>query len=147
MKQKLVISILAALALLLVALLPLFASSEDGTRDSITATPLANTGVTESLSAASGDGHSFSNTGEEFIIVTNNYTDTVTMTVVTGGTIGGLAIADVDVALAAGATSIVGPFAEGIFNQTGTSDIYINWNSAVTGTVADSVTLAVFQVP
>lgn len=144
--KKLITATIVGLALIGMLLLQAHASGEDGTRDSITATPLANTGITESLSAASGDGHSFTNTGDEFVIVTNDYTDTVTMTVVTGGTIGGLAIADVDVAVAAGATAIVGPFQTGIFNQS-SGDIYLNWNAAVTSTVADSVTLAVFQVP
>lgn len=126
------------------------AAGENGVRDVITPTALLDTGVTMTLAAASGDGHKFVNNGDEIIVVTNDYTDTITMTVVTGGTAGGLAIDDVDVALAAGATKIVGPFTTSIFNQRSGSDagrVYINWNATVTGTVASSVTLAVYTVP
>ncbi len=146
MKRLLIVIGIGILLLALMVSLPVFAASEDGTRDAITATPLANTGVTQSLSASSGDGHSFTNTGRQFILVTNDYTDTVTMTVVTGGTVSGLAIADVDVTLTAGQTKLVGPFSSSVFNQSSSTDVYINFDSAVTGTVASSVTLAIFSM-
>jgi hypothetical protein len=57
-----------------------------------------------------------------------------------------LGIEDVDVAVATDTTMIVGPFSSSAFNQSGSTDVYLNWNSAVTGTVADSVTLAVYEM-
>ena len=154
-RKQLVISVGLGALLLLAAMLalmvsqPVMAAGEDGTRDSITPTSLSHSGVAQSLSAASGDGHKFANTGEEIVVVTNDYTETVTMTVQTGGTVGGLAIADVDVALTAGQTKIVGPFNKTVFNQPGGSDynqVYLDFNAAVTATVANSVTLAVYRV-
>lgn len=124
-------------------------SSEDGTRDSITPTTLDDDGITQTLAAASGDGHKFTNGGREFVVVNNGYTATVTMTVVTGGSVDGHAIDDITVGLSAGQTKIVGPFRTSIFNQPSGSDagqVYLNWNATVTGTVADSVTLAVYRI-
>jgi hypothetical protein len=125
-------------------------AGEDGTRDMITPTNVVATGIAQSLSAASGDGHKFVNTAKEFVIVTNDYTDTVTLTVVTGGTADGFAIDDVDVTIAAGATKLVGPFATAVFNQRSGADagrVYLNWDATVTDTVASSVTLNVYRLP
>lgn len=140
--------LLATLALTLFGQ-PTFAAGEDGTRDVITPTTMSASGVTQTLSAASGDGHKFTNMGEEFIVVANDYTATITLTVVTGGTVAGLDIEDVDVAISAGQTKLIGPFPKPVFNQPGGSDfnkVYLNWNAAVTGTVANSVTLAVYRL-
>lgn len=141
---------LVSLAGLAGSLQPAYAAGEDGTRNTITPTNILATGVTQSLSAASGDGHQFANTGEEVVIVDNDYTETITLTIVTGGTVGGLAIADVDVAVAAGATALAGPFDTAIFNQASgaaAGKVYLTFNAAVTGTVANSVTLNVYRVP
>lgn len=145
--KRLAISVLLGLLLVSLALLiPAYAAGEDGARDAITATTLANSGITMTLSAASGDGHSFTNTGREFIVVTNDYTAAVTLTIVTGGTVGGLDIEDVDVAVATDTTKIIGPFSPSLFNQSGTTDTYLNFDAAVTGTVAVSVTLAAYKM-
>jgi hypothetical protein len=125
------------------------AAGEDGVRDTITPTNLLDTGVTQALAAASGDGHKFVNNGKEFVVITNDYTATVTLTVVTGGTAGGHPIADVEVTMAAGATKLIGTFKPEIFNQTSGADagrVYLNWSAEVTGTVANSVTLHVYRV-
>jgi hypothetical protein len=125
------------------------ASGEDGTRDTITPTSVLDTGVEMTLAAASGDGHKFANTGDEIVVVTNDYTATVTLTVVTGGTAGGHPIDDVDIELEAGETTLAGPFETAIFNQTSGSDagrVYLTFDATVTGTVADSVTLNVYRV-
>jgi hypothetical protein len=125
-------------------------SSEDGTRDTITPVTIVDSAITQTLAAASGDGHKFRNNGREIIVVSNGYTATITMTIVTGGSVGGHSIDDVDVTLTVGATKMAGPFRTAIFNQPSGSDagrIYLNWNATVTGTVADSVTLAVYTVP
>jgi hypothetical protein len=129
-------------------------AGENGVRDTITSTTIATTGTLQTLGAASGDGQKVTNNGDMFLVIANSYTDTVTATLVTGGTVSlgngvTAAIADVDVPLAAGQTKIIGPFTTGVFNQPSGADkgkLYINWNSAVTGTVANSVTLAAYNV-
>jgi hypothetical protein len=123
--------------------------TENGVRDTITPTAIAVTGTAQSLGNASGDGQKFANTGDDFILVANAYTATITLTVVTGGEVGSIPISDVDVAIAAGATELVGPFNKSIFDQPSGTDagkIYLNWNTAVTGTVDASVTLAVYRL-
>lgn len=126
---------------------PAQAAGEDGVRDTITVTTVLATGITNTLAAASGDGHKFINQGTEFIYVLNSYTATITMTVVTGGRVNGVEIDDVDVAVGAGVAKLVGPFPMKPFNQlTDAGKVYINWSAAVTGTAANSVTLAVYKV-
>lgn len=125
------------------------AAGENGVRDNLTVAEVVVTGTTQALTAASGDGHKFTNTGRELVMITNDYTATITATFVTPGQVGGLAIADVDVAIAAGATKLVGPFQIGLFNQKSGTDknkVYLNWDVAVTDTVASSVTLQVFKL-
>lgn len=118
-------------------------------RTTATVATIAPAGVTQSLGAANGDGHKFLNTGQEFVLITNSYTDTITATFVTPGTIGPVEIADLEVSLAAGATKLIGPFLTGVFNQPSGTDknrVYLNWNSEVTGTVASSVTFQVYKL-
>lgn len=125
-------------------------SGEDGTRDTITVTDVINTGITHTLTlTASGDGNKFVNTGKTILFVNNGYTATITATIVTPGTVGGLAIADVVIPIAASTQFVAGPFVTGIFNQGSGTDrnrTYVNWNTVVTGTVADNVTVRVYEV-
>jgi len=144
----LVASLLVGLAFVATSHQAAYAAGEDGTRDVLTPTTVLNTGITQTLTAASGDGHKFANTGNDFIVATNDYTATVTLTVVTGGTVGGIAIEDVDVTVGAGGTRLIGPFNKSIFDQPSGTDagkIYLNWDAAVTGTVASSVTIGVYR--
>jgi hypothetical protein len=141
---------LALLGLLWPVMKPAKAAGEDGTRDAITVTNLAVTGTTQTLAAASGDGHKFVNNERTFVTITNGYTATITATFVTPATQGGLAIEDVAVALTTGQTRMVGPFPKGLFDQQSGADkgmVYLTWDSAVTGTVANSVTLKVYALP
>lgn len=143
-----------ALMLLTVVMLTLpvgniIAAGEDNIRDVITSTIVLNTGITQTLSAASGDGHKFVNSGKNIIVVNNTTGDTITMTIVTGGTYGGIALADVDVSIDNNDTALIGPFNGNVFNQLSGADagyVYLNWNDEITGTVANSVTLAVYKV-
>lgn len=121
------------------------AANEDGTRDIITPTTMSFEGITQTLAVASGDGHAFANTGETWIVIANAYTATITATFVTAREVDGLPVDDVEVVLTAGTTKIAGPFPTGVFNQTsGTykNKVFLNWDTAVTATVANSVTLA-----
>lgn len=128
---------------------PAQAAGEDGTRDTITPTNIAVTGSTVTLAASSGDGHKFTNNGRTWVQIYNTSGSTITATFITPATTGGIAIADVEVAVANNTTKIVGPFQVGLFNQPNGADrnkVYLNWSSAVTGTTANSVTLAAFAI-
>jgi hypothetical protein len=65
--------------------------------------------------AAGGD--QFLNDGKTIIYLKNTNATTRTVTVATGGTAGGLAIADVAIAVVQNAEVIVGPFDPRIFND------------------------------
>jgi hypothetical protein len=127
------------------------AANEDNVRDVITPTALSTLGITQSLSVASGDGHYFINTNNEIVIVENGYTETITLTVVTGGSVSSLDIEDVEMGISAGEIALIGPFPTAIFNQSISGEanrkVYLNFNSAVTGTIANSVTLNVYRMP
>lgn len=124
-------------------------AGEDGIRDQLTVTLVTAAGLTQTLYTASGDGHEFVNNGDTVVVVANNYTDTITITFVTTLQRDGLDVADQIQSLAAGTTKVFGKFLPGVYNQksgTDKGEVYINWDSSVTGTVANSVTLAGFKI-
>lgn len=124
-------------------------AGEDGTRDIITPTLLTFNGIARTLSVASGDGHKFANNGETFVEISNAYSAAITATFVTPGSLNGIPLADIDVGVGVGATKIVGPFPIAAFNQPSGSDkgkVYINWSTNITGTPANSVTLAAYKL-
>jgi hypothetical protein len=120
------------------------------TRQVLTVTALSREGITNTLYTANGAGHKISNNGRTWVEIANAYTNTITATIVTPGTIFGLAIADLDIAVPAGSTYLAGSFPPSQFNQQSGSDLgymYLNWNATVTGTVANSVTLRGWRLP
>lgn len=123
--------------------------SAGGTRAALTVTQISRAGVTETLYAADGDGYKFSNNGYVWVKVLNDYTDTITATFVTPGTVDGLPIDDLDIAVPAdGGTRLVGPFPPSQYNQPSGTDagkVYLNFDAAVTGTVASSVTVGAWR--
>jgi hypothetical protein len=151
------VAVCLALLILVVSMLTLptaievMAANEDNVRDVITPTNFSTLGITQSLSVASGDGHYFINTNNEIVIVENGYTATITLTVVTGGSVSSLDIEDVEMGISAGEIALIGPFPTAVFNQSISGEanrkVYLNFNSAVTGTVANSVTLNVYRMP
>lgn len=96
-------------------------------------------GITPSYAAANVDGNSVANTGDQFVHVKNGSASSVTVTIPTPAKVQGVDVADITVAVAAGAEAMIGPFPAGLFNQSG-GVVYINY-SAVT-----SVTVAAFKV-
>ena len=109
----------------------------------LTPTTMAATGITMTLTAAVTDGHKFANTGRDFVVIANDSGSTITLTVTTGGTVGGIAIEDVIVGVPDGATKIVGPFNKSIFDQGGTDlgKVYLGYSSPT------DVTVGVFRTP
>lgn len=83
------------------------------------------TGLTAAYTAVHTDGVRFSNDGGTFLHVTNDSGATMTVTVATQLTVEGLAVEDLEVAVATGAEKFIGPFPTTTFNvQSGT---YINY--------------------
>ena len=151
--KRLFFPIVCGLVLLVVVLglLTIFGSPAmaDGVRGTLTVQKIIRTGITSTLSTADGDGHKFRNSGRVFVDIANAYTGTITATFVTPGTIYGLPIGDLSVAIPAATTKKIGPFPPTQFNQRTGSDkdfVYMNYNAAVTGSVASSVTIGAFRV-
>jgi hypothetical protein len=123
-----------------------------GVRATLTVTQiLLRPGITRTLYTADGDGHKFFNDGRTtFLEIANGYNATITATFVTPNTAGGFSISDLDIPIPAGNTRMIGPFPTNFFNQpqdvTDRDMVYLNWNSAVTGSVATSVTLSGFRL-
>ncbi len=93
-------------------------------------------GLTATYSSAAGGGDKFAPGERTFLHVKNGNAATCTVTVVTPKTsVGGLAIADQTVAVAAGAQAFVGPFAAEHFAGTdGLVDV--TWSVTTTVTFA-----------
>ncbi len=108
-------------------------------RDTITPVSPQEGGQTITyLAAVSANNAVVENNGNQIILANNAGGAPVTVTVITGGTIGGKAIADNPVVVAAGATRIIGPFPVDQYNQPGTTTLHIdvsgNTNLAVINT-------------
>lgn len=137
--------IIIALAPFVLMSQPAYAAGEDGTRDTITPTLAVYSGTIESLSAASGDGNRFYNNFQTWIVISNSYTATITATIV-----GRTAPTDsVDIAVDASERIIAGPFNIRRFSQVSAGNknyVFIDWDDAVTDTVADSVFVGAFKL-
>ena len=107
-------------------------------------TNITRSGITDTLAAANSDGSRFSNDGKSFLEVANATGNTITVTVETPGTVDGLAIADLEVAIPNGATKFIGPFQPSLFNQlTGyTGYVYVTYSSVTT-----TLTVAAWRLP
>lgn len=80
------------------------------------------------LTAVDGaNGNKFDNNGRTVLRVKNTNVTTVTVTVETPGTVDGLAIADLAFTVALNEDKLIGNF-PAIFNQPGTSQVYVSWS-------------------
>jgi hypothetical protein len=72
------------------------------------------------------------------LIVRNASTAAITVTLITGGTVDGLAIADTTVTVAAGADVMIGPFAQHFVQPSGpdAGQVYVEYSSATSVTRA-----------
>lgn len=105
----------------------------------ITAVVASPTGTAYTTTAASSN-DKFLNTGREVLLVTNGGGGSINVTFTPGGTPGGLALATVVVAVANGASKLIGPFNPAYWND---GSGFVNY--AFSGTT--SVTEAVIQTP
>jgi hypothetical protein len=119
-----------------------------GNRVTLTVHALSqNSAITTAQVNSDSDGHKFYNNGKTLMMLVNAYTDTITVTFVTPGSIGGLAIADLDIVVPAGVTRFAGPFDPVYFNQSSTGNlnyVFMNYSAAVTGSM---MTVGAYRLP
>lgn len=102
-------------------------------------TPVPASGSALAPAAVAAGGDQFLNDGDIVLYFKNTNASSRTVTIATGGTIGGIAIADVTVALAQNEEKLVGPFDPRIFND---SNGYVQ----LTYTADTGVTVAAIRV-
>jgi hypothetical protein len=78
----------------------------------------AGTGLTPAYSAAAGGGDSCKASSRTFLHVKNGHSSPQTVTIATPGTVGGLAIADLAVAVPNAAERMIGPI-DDVFRDSG----------------------------
>lgn len=111
-----------------------------------TGTQLTETGVD---AADTGEGDAFDNDGQTFVMFRNiDVADALTLSMITGATVDGLAVADPTLVVAISATvkTIVGPFSVDTFNQpsgTNAGQVQLDYTGTAAA-ITDSV-LSVFH--
>jgi hypothetical protein len=104
-------------------------------RQTKTVQVIARTGTIPTYAAATAtDGHKFANDGNTFLHVKNGGGSSINVTIQTPGTVDGLTVSDLVVAVAAGAEKMIGPFPPGIYNQSG--EVYVDWSAVTSVTMA-----------
>lgn len=101
-----------------------------------------NAGLAATYEAANVDGNMFDNLGDEIIHVKNGGAGAINVTLPTPATQAGLAVADLVVAVPAGAERLIGRLSPGTFNQPSGADedrVYLDYD------VVTSVTVAVLR--
>jgi len=131
---------LTVIALLIVVILALGAMSVYAERATLTVQTIsAATPITPVYVTPVADGHSFANDGNQFVHIKNATGSTVYITITTPATIGGMAIADVNTAIATGTERMIGPFDPTYFNNSG-GTVYVDYS-------ATGVTVGAFKLP
>jgi hypothetical protein len=102
-------------------------------RSALTVQTIARAGAVPSFAAANVDGNTFANDGNTFLEVANGAAAPINVTIQTPGTVDGLAVAELIVAVANGVTKRIGPFPPGIYNQSG--EVYVDYSAVTTITV------------
>lgn len=93
-------------------------------------------GTTPTYNAASAGGDTFPTSDRTWIHVKNGSGGSITATLTTPGTVGGLAIADAAIAVPAGAERLIGPITPSLFGDT----------AAIAWSASASVTFAVLSI-
>ena len=93
-------------------------------------------GIAPTYAAAAGGGDTIAPDDRTFLHVKNGSGASITVTVVTPGTVGGLAIADLSVAVAAGADRMVGPLTAALFADPTTGLVPVTYSGVTSLTVA-----------
>lgn len=101
----------------------------------LTVQEAAQAGVALTLNSAAAGGDEFSNDGRTIIIAENGDGSSTTITVTSEATLAGLAVSDLEVAVAAGATKAIGPFPVNVFNDSD-GNVNLSYSSVTSLTVA-----------
>lgn len=101
---------------------------------------IVRAGTAPAYAAASAGGDKVTPDSSTFLHVKNASAAAVTCTVVTPGTVDGLAVADLAVAVAAGGEAMIGPITPGLFRDPVDGLAAITWSAVV------SVSFAVLSV-
>jgi hypothetical protein len=105
-------------------------------RTALTLTDSSLDGVAVTYDAVDAvNGNYFVNTGQEYIIVKNDSAASITATVVSVPCSHGRTDDSV-ITVAAGAQKVAGPFKKDLFNQSGTSNVNVDFSSATSVTTA-----------
>lgn len=105
-------------------------------RATLTAQAIVRTGLTHTFAAVdAANGNEFANDGLMFLYVKNASGGSINATIGTPGTVDGLAVADLVVAVGAGVNKMLGPFPAGIYNQAG-GLVYVDWSAGASVTAA-----------
>lgn len=111
-------------------------------RVSIARQQVTDAGLIPAYSSASMDGHQVENsTGKVVLHVRNSSEADVTITIRSGYAVSGLKLQDRNVVVPAGGSVFIGPFDASIYNQPGTSQLYIDYSSV------DGVDVAALLIP
>lgn len=107
----------------------------------LSVTNLSSSGLAQTLAAAGGSGDQFTNDGQTFLVVSNGSGSSIDMTIAaqtTSATKQGMediTYSNKVVALADGATKMIGPFATGTYNDAN-GRVQVTYSSAISVTVA-----------
>jgi len=102
-------------------------------RTALTVQTVSRTGLNPSYTSANADGHSVASEGEKtFLHVKNASGGSINVTVQTPGTVDGLAISDLIVAVPASGERMIGPFPIGYY----TTSLLVDFSSVTSVTVA-----------
>lgn len=77
------------------------------------------------VAGGAGTGYKYPNDGQFSFLIRNTSSNTPTVTIVSGGTVGGLSIGDLTISVGASGFQEVGPFPKEIWDQQGSDAGYI----------------------
>lgn len=103
-------------------------------RTAITAAQIDSDGVVAALTAANVDGHSVVHRENLFLCVLNGSGSPITVTVQTPKTVGGLAVADRAITVAAGASAYISLDNADLYRQSDGA-VYVDFSAVTTVTV------------
>jgi hypothetical protein len=86
-------------------------------RTALTVQQIVRAGLTPSYSAANVDGHSIANGGEREFLHVKTGSTACDVTIVTPGTVDGLAVADRTISIGTSSERMIGPFPRAQYNQ------------------------------
>ncbi len=111
-------------------------------RVSIARQQVSDAGLVPAYSPAVADGHAVENAGGKLVMyIRNAGAEDVTVTIRSGYTVGGLKLQDRVLTVPAGSAVFVGPLDPTVYNQPGTSQVWIDYSAT------DGVDVAALLVP